>query len=853
MVVARETSLQELLEGTKQYQVPLYQRTYAWSRAQFERLWDDVAKLADDRVDDPSATHFIGSLVLAPSPSNGPTGVQEYLVVDGQQRLTTLSILLCAIRDHRAEHESPEHFERISEQYLVNKWKKGDHRLKLLPTQTDRDGYRACLDATPDAGGADSIGAAYRFFKAALVEADDPDDELDIDRIEDAVISGLALVSVTAQAGDNVHRIFESLNNTGLRLTQGDLLRNYLFMRLPTQADAVYHGLWLPLQSKLSASELELLFWLDLVPRDPKAKQTETYARQQSRLDRVLGEDEIKAEIERFARLGGLLEIILNPQLEQDAAVRLRLHRLREWGTTTVFPILLHLLDRRDQGMATSDDISRSMLYIESFLIRRLIVGRATNNLNRVLLSAVSEIADETDAAEALHRYLSAGRKYYATDAELREAVQRIPFYLNGRPNQRKLILQWIEESHASKEPVDPTILTIEHVMPQQPTPQWQEEVAPDLLGGDTFDDVHRALVHTLGNLTLTGYNSTLSNSPFSTKKELLATSGLAMNQQIAQVDRWGKNAILARAGELATRIASCWPAPSDVPSSDGMSPAWALMARAVAELPPGAWTTYGDLAALIGSHPVPVGMRIATHPIDQGHRVLQAAGTVSPGFRWYEKNRDDDPIAILKSEGVQFDERNQANPAQRFTVDDLAMLLGDDAPEGTMPIEVDAGQDSKLRDSFVEQLSQGVSASEAQAMLAVTAIWSELGGSIQYGTAPQTSCFLMLRAGQPTSIWPLVLYPTGWVEVVFQHLSTRAPFDDITLRNELREQLNRIDGIEIPSAKLALRPSIKSDVLARPGTLEALGQTLAWFIEQATLEAAPTAASAPTSATTYP
>lgn len=456
MVVARETSLQELLEGTKQYQVPLYQRTYSWSRTQFQRLWEDVIKLAEDRADDSSATHFIGSLVLAPSPANGPTGIQEFLVVDGQQRLTTLSILLCAIRDHRGEHESQEHFERINEQYLINKWKQGEHRLKLLPTQADRESYWACLDATPTAGGANSVGAAYRFFKAALIEADDPDDDYDIDRIEDAVISGLALVSVTAQAGDNVHRIFESLNNTGLRLTQGDLLRNYLFMRLPTRADEVYHGLWLPLQSRLSANELELLFWLDLVPRDPKAKQTETYARQQARLDRLVSEEEIKAEIERFSRLGGLLELILNPPLEQNPEVRVRLHRLRDWGTTTVFPTLLHLLDRRDQGAATSEGIGRAMLYIESFLIRRLILGRATAGINRVLLSAVSEIADEPNAAEALHRYLSAGRKYYATDNELRDAIQRVPFYLNGRPNQRKLIMQWLEESYGSKEPVIP-------------------------------------------------------------------------------------------------------------------------------------------------------------------------------------------------------------------------------------------------------------------------------------------------------------------------------------------------------------------------------------------------------------
>lgn len=138
MVKAVETSLRELLEGAKQYQVPLYQRTYAWTSKQLGRLWDDIAQLAEDRATHgPQITHFLGSLVLAPTPEVGPVGVSKYLVVDGQQRLTTTTLLLAAIRDHRAATESPEHRDRINEQYLVNKWKTGDERLKLLPTQAE--------------------------------------------------------------------------------------------------------------------------------------------------------------------------------------------------------------------------------------------------------------------------------------------------------------------------------------------------------------------------------------------------------------------------------------------------------------------------------------------------------------------------------------------------------------------------------------------------------------------------------------------------------------------------------------------------------------------------------------------
>jgi O6-methylguanine-DNA--protein-cysteine methyltransferase len=430
-------------------------------------------------------------------------------------------------------------------------------------------------------------------------------------------------VSVTAQAGDNVYRIFESLNNTGLRLTQGDLLRNYLFMRLPARGEAVYQSLWLPLQGLLSSAELELLFWLDLVRRDPRVKQTDTYTAQQVRLDKMTTEAEIEAEIGRFGRLGVLLKTVLDPGRETHLEVRLRLERLNAWGTTTAYPLLLHLLDRRDQGSASSEEIARAMLYLESFFVRRLIIGRATANINRILLAVVTEMDPAAPVDEAVRSYLSLGRKYYATDAEIRAATPAIPFYLNGRPRQRALVMQWLEESYGSKEPVEFGTLTIEHVLPQTPTPEWRAMLSEDLVEPDeTFEQVYAALVHTLGNLTLTGYNSALSNSPFAVKRQQLDKSGLVMNQEIAACERWGRPEILERAARLADRIASAWPPPlATAPAGTGV--AWDVMAKAMAEIPAGSWTTYGDLAALIGSHPVPVGGRLANYPVPNAHRVL--------------------------------------------------------------------------------------------------------------------------------------------------------------------------------------------------------------------------------------
>jgi alkylated DNA nucleotide flippase Atl1 len=836
MVAARETTLQELLEGSKQYRVPLYQRTYSWTKTQLSRLWEDITQLAEDRIEHSDASHFIGSLVLAPSPSNGPTGVQEYLVVDGQQRLTTLTILLCAIRDHRVSQEGPEHRDRINQQYLINNWKPEQQRLKLVPTQADRPAYVACLDSTPQAGGSDPVGAAYRYFSAQLLTMDDADNVVDIDHIENVVISGLALVSVTAQSGDNAHRIFESLNNTGLQLTQADLLRNYLFMRLPTRGESVYNALWLPLQDQLNSKDLELLFWLDLVQRDSRIKQTDTYAGQQARLDRMRTEEEIEAEVARFSRLGVLLKSILDPTLEKVKEVRVRLRRLRDWGTSTVYPLLLHLLDRRDAGSATSEEITSAMLVVESFFVRRLLIGRATANLNRILLSVVTEMDQTLPVDKAVLGYLSTGRKYYASDDEIRKGLRVIPFYINGRPNQRSLVLQWLEESYASKEPVDLSSLTIEHVMPQTLTDEWRTALGDNLDPGESLEQVHEALVHTLGNLTLTGYNAKLSNSAFAVKRTQLATSGLLMNQEIARQPEWGRSEIYDRADSLAERVISVWPGPLPDAQREA-NPAWDLMNKVLAELPAGSWTTYGDLAAIIGSHPVAVGTRLATMPAPHAHRVLQVGGTVSPGFKWLDPTRTDDPQDLLRAEGVSFDEHGRASEAQRMDLESLAQLIGvstDELPTAT-PV-TDATQET-LRDRFIEQLIALQGSEVAEATLLVLDAWTKVGGRNEYGTGQnETSCFLIAREKyeENGNIWPAAIYPSGKFEVVFQHLRIRTPFDNLDMREELRRRLNLASGVTIAAAKIELRPGFPLTVLVAPDARDRVVDALQWFYAKA-------------------
>lgn len=190
-----ETSFAGVLEGKKQYQVPLYQRVYSWQKKQLDQFWDDIVELVTTRREEPAASHFIGSLVLATSPDFNAVGVSKLLVVDGRQRLTTLTFLLAALRDHLTETGDAKRAEGIHAQYLVNVYDKGKPT-KVLPTQADREAYKAVLTSSPEAGGSDAIGNAYNHFRARIAAADDPDDPHDLDASATALVRRGGLVGV---------------------------------------------------------------------------------------------------------------------------------------------------------------------------------------------------------------------------------------------------------------------------------------------------------------------------------------------------------------------------------------------------------------------------------------------------------------------------------------------------------------------------------------------------------------------------------------------------------------------------------------------------------------------------------
>ena len=564
MVHARQTVITNVMKAPQQMRVPMYQRRYAWKRPEWDALWDDIARLADDLKHNPHERHFMGSVVLTPVPGKASSAM---LVIDGQQRLITLSLLLAAIRDSDADLSRGTR-RRIGS-CLQRPAKRGRpaQRLRLVPTQLDTDAFaRIMLGQEPEAG--HHITRGYHHFARRLRDLSEDIDEsvggLTVDELTQAALDGLDCVQVTATPKDNVHRIFESLNNRGMELTQADLIRNYVFMQLNSEADDFHTFTWMPLEQRFSADELTQLFWLDLVRDRPTITQRQTYVEQQKRMHGMTAA-EIRKHISRISKLGEHWELILHPEKESSIKVRRRLERLREWKTTTAQPILMYLLERRAQGKADVHETARAMHYLESYFVRRVVMGRATMNMNRVLLAAPRAISrSRLPVDQALRHYLSESGKHWASDDELRREVATKAFYNHGKSYQKTLILKWIEESLSDMEYDLSEDLTIEHVMPQSLNPAWRAELKLGARPGEDINMLHGQLVHTLGNLTLTMRNSELSNKSFDDKKRTLKKhgSGLKLTGEITKKAHWGPVEIRARSRLMVDRIIKTWPGP---------------------------------------------------------------------------------------------------------------------------------------------------------------------------------------------------------------------------------------------------------------------------------------------------
>jgi alkylated DNA nucleotide flippase Atl1 len=502
------------------------------------------------------------------------------------------------------------------------------------------------------------------------------------------VVGRLAVVDITTGQGDNAHRIFQSLNATGVNLTQADLLRNLIFMLLPTRAGTVYDEVWRPMERLIGFDNLEGLARVDLQRRGIDVAVDDVFRRHQDRLENMTGgEGAIEEAVRDLALRARHYKRIIDPSAEHDQEVRDGLSRLQRWGAQTTYPVMMSAYDLRDRGLLPIEGMREVVSYIESFLVRRQLAGIPTNALNRLFVQFVEHLPEDASFPQALRQELSRQRRYWPSDEQLREAIRTRPFYFTGRGPQRKLILERLEQSYGHPEQIDfeKADLTIEHVLPQTLNEEWREHLI-DL--GQEPDEVHQSLAHTLGNLTLTAFNGTLSNNPFERKRQIYGSSHLELNRALAEQHAWGGDEILARADELADHAIAIWPSPIPGVAEQPSGFDWSRINAAVAAIPRGRWTTYGELAQLAGTAAMPVGQHVANTPgLDNAYRVLGGDGKPRPDFRWVNPDDLRNPVDLLKEDGVRFNANGVVDPSQRITAAELFSLievLDDDAIEAS-------------------------------------------------------------------------------------------------------------------------------------------------------------------------
>lgn len=551
---AQPTQVWDFFNGTKQMLVPLFQRSYEWKEEHWETFWTDLFEQYESSNDDALASHFMGAIVTAPAKSV-PVGVSKFLIIDGQQRLTTFAILLCAIRSFR-DRETP-NFRKLT-RLLVNEDEEGLDYFKLLPTQIDRLPFKYLIES--DTSKQSRFSQALNYFVSKFKDATDSENNnIDLDRFTAVVQTRVNVVSINLGDNDDPYLIFESLNAKGAPLTQADLIRNYLLLRLRVNSQqTAYDDLWLPMQNLLGSDNLTEFMRQYLMLDGNEIAKSAIYAILKRRLLSIK-DDAVYDELAHMKELAENYACIINHKNHSSDLIARALQRLTRWSVTVANPFLLKLLEATDAKQITEDVTVKCFAIIESFVVRRTICNVPSNQLKRIFLSLTQSIPVQ-EVAKWLSKNLTEGvrGRRWPDDNELHEAIGKYQAYSSSEQvrDRCKFILENIEQQYDHKEPVNFVGSTIEHIMPQALNQEWQ------MMLGDNFSAIHLAFLHSIGNLTLTGYNSELSNLPFANKREQYSNSHYEINKWISRKEQWGENEIHERLEEIYQKMLKIWPHP---------------------------------------------------------------------------------------------------------------------------------------------------------------------------------------------------------------------------------------------------------------------------------------------------
>ena len=554
-----ETKLVQFMQGSdKRFVIPVYQRNYDWRTDNCKQLFDDLKKVI--RTDRKS--HFFGSIVSVYNPDGDN---MEFQIIDGQQRLTTISLLLLAmfnlLKEGKVASAQGNLANKILKTYLIDEWQKDETRIKLKPVKNDQTAFGKLFDSENEHIKGSNVTINYRYFYDRIQRQ-----ELTIDELFDAV-RRLEIISITLNQDDNPQLIFESLNSTGVALSEGDKIRNFILMGLPTkQQNHFYEKYW-------NRIEVCTGYEVSAFIRDylsVKQQSTPTLNKIYFTFKSYVEDGQLETEplLQDLLSYAQLYEMLLRGNTG-NMTLNACIARLNRLESTVTRPFLLEVLRLLRENLSI-DDAASVFQTTEAYLFRRTMCELPTNALNKIFLMLHKEIVRyDGTTNNYLEKFKFAliskrERARFPDDTEFSEAMASRQVYQMTAKN-KLYILERLENAGTAEDKdvyrhLEDGTYSIEHIMPQHLTPAWVKEL------GEDFQQIHDLWLHRMANLTLTAYNSKYSNSSFTEKKTMkngYLQSGIRMNQRIAQKERWGLAELEERNQYLVNQALEIWACPS--------------------------------------------------------------------------------------------------------------------------------------------------------------------------------------------------------------------------------------------------------------------------------------------------
>lgn len=553
---ARKGNIYEILNGNKQFLIPVYQRFYSWDTIQCKRLWNDIVEMQKEG----KVGHFVGSIVNIAEQAM-PTGVQKFMIIDGQQRMTTLTLLLLALRNYAIKNpdDSTINARRIDNMLLKNEYEDGDERYKMLLTETDRDILISLIEGKQIMEDTRSrLIENYNFFVSKIA-----DKEIQPAEVYES-IGKLQIVNITLdRAVDDAQAIFESLNSTGKELSESDLIRNYILMGLvPSEQTYVYEHLWRPMEQlfvyETQGTVMDAFFRDYLTMKNSRIPKKE----------RVYEEFKLYHLKCKFGTIRELCKDLLDYAKYYTDIVFVRnsdkdLKRIYEdiidLRMEVSYPFLLKIHRDCDEGIITLDEMKKILTLCISYVLRRSICEIPTNSHNKTFATMKNYIRpdDYVNSVKAFFLMLESYKEFPDNDKFEVAFVSRDIYNMRNR----NYILSRLE-NFKNKAPIIIEGYTIEHIMPQNKnlSREWQADL------GNDWQEVQKKYLHTIGNLTLTAYNSEMSDKCFMEKMDMeggFKESALRLNRYVVLQNEWNEKHIKERANELAKKAESIWKYPT--------------------------------------------------------------------------------------------------------------------------------------------------------------------------------------------------------------------------------------------------------------------------------------------------